>query len=122
MENVGCPDTWDCSSYNKMHTASELSLEFNFHCAASPATPTATFQWKTTLTDADGVVTNVIQHSSTCTRTGLGSRAASSNSEKPHAYITESSVDAASGPRKDAKPSWRFLRPAPTMPWFLLHK
>src|SRR3546814_10535318 len=70
-----------------MHTASELSLEFNFHCAASPATPTATFQWKTTLTDADGVVTNVIQHSSTCTSTGLGSRAASSNSEKPTAYI-----------------------------------
>src|SRR3546814_18911980 len=53
-ENVGCPDTWVCSSSNKMHTASELSLEFNFHCAASPATPTSTFQWKTTLTDAHG--------------------------------------------------------------------
>lgn len=88
-ENVSCPGTWSCSSYNKVHTASESPLEFNFHCTASPATPTATFEWRTTLTDADGVVTNVIQHSSTCTNVGPASRALSSNNEKPTVYITE---------------------------------
>src|SRR3546814_19898402 len=47
QDNVGCPDTWDCSSYNKVHTATELSLELNYHCHDTPANHTAMYHGTT---------------------------------------------------------------------------
>jgi len=70
-ESVSCPSNWNCSPYSKVHADSESPLTFNFRCSATSSTPTATFRWRTILMDADGVITNVIQHSSTCTREGL---------------------------------------------------
>lgn len=73
-EVVSCASGWNCGNYNQTYVDSTPSpLTFNFHCATSSSSrPAATFRWRTTLTDADGVVTNAVEHSSTCTPTNQG--------------------------------------------------
>lgn len=67
---VSCATDWICSDYHQTYLDSVPSpLAFNFRCDASPSRPAATFRWRTTLTDADGVVTNAVEHNSTCTPT-----------------------------------------------------
>ena len=66
---VECASGWSCSDYNGTYSSSTPSpLTFNFKCTPSTPMPTATFRWRTTLTDANGVVTNAVEHTSTCTR------------------------------------------------------
>jgi N-acetylmuramoyl-L-alanine amidase len=67
-EIISCASGWSCSNYNGSYTSSVPSpLTFNFRCSVSSSKPTATFRWRTTLTDVDGVVTNSVEHTSTCT-------------------------------------------------------
>lgn len=71
---VSCAAGWSCSDYNGTYTSNTPSpLTFNFRCTNSSPEPTATFRWRTTLTDADGVVTNAVEHTSTCTTPAAGS-------------------------------------------------
>lgn len=42
----------------------------NLRIMAPNGTPSATFEYSTTLTGADGVVTSAVQHANTCTATG----------------------------------------------------
>ncbi|MCF5091176.1 hypothetical protein GIW57_13480 [Stenotrophomonas sp. PA-6-5C] len=66
---VQCASGWTCSDYNGTYTSATPSpLTFNFRCTNTSPLPTATFRWRTTLTDANGVVTNAVEHTSTCTR------------------------------------------------------
>lgn len=66
---VQCASGWECDDYNGTFTSQAPSpLAFNFRCTNPEPLPTATFRWLTTLTDADGAVTNGISHTSTCTR------------------------------------------------------
>ncbi|MBT2745547.1 MULTISPECIES: S1 family peptidase [unclassified Lysobacter] len=63
---VSCPSGWSCSDYDATYQSATASpLTFNFLCSAS--SPTATFRWKTTLKGADGVESNAVEHTSTCT-------------------------------------------------------
>ena len=67
-EIISCASGWNCSNYNGSYTSAMPSpLIFNFRCSASAPKPTATFRWRTTLTDVDGVVTNSVEQASTCT-------------------------------------------------------
>lgn len=67
-KNVTCAPGWNCSEYNGTYTTNTASpLTFNFRCTVGASQPTATFQWRTTLVGADGVTTNAIDHTSTCT-------------------------------------------------------
>lgn len=70
---VSCATGWNCSDYNQTYTTNVPSpLTFNYRCNVSGYTPTATFRWRTTLVGADGVTTNAIEHTSTCTESGTG--------------------------------------------------
>lgn len=65
-----CPSGWNCNnsgSETTYSTASPSPLTFNFGCNPSQAMPTATFGFRTTLTDATGEVTNAFDHTATCT-------------------------------------------------------
>lgn len=65
---VQCASGWSCSDYDGDYSSSTQSpLGFNFKCDPSEPLPTATFQWRTTLIDANGAVTNAVDHTSTCT-------------------------------------------------------
>ncbi|MBX9400214.1 hypothetical protein K4L06_02755 [Lysobacter sp. BMK333-48F3] len=67
---IQCASGWTCSDYNGTYSSATPSpLNFNFRCGNSSSLPTATFLWRTTLTDAKGVVTNAVEHTSTCTST-----------------------------------------------------
>lgn len=67
--NTSCPSGWSCGPYNGNYPSSTPSpLTFNFLCYNSDNMPTATFGWRTTLIDADGVRTNSVSHTSTCTK------------------------------------------------------
>lgn len=66
---VECASDWSCSDYNGSYsTYTSSPLTFNFKCTNSSPLPTATFKWRTTLVDANGVTTNAVDHTSTCTR------------------------------------------------------
>ncbi|MEI2430662.1 hypothetical protein RDV84_15575 [Lysobacter yananisis] len=66
---IQCPSGWSCDDYNGSYSSTTLSpLTFNFKCTPSASLPTATFKWQTTLTDANGIVTNAVDHTSTCTQ------------------------------------------------------
>lgn len=66
---ISCASGWDCSDYDGTYsTASASPLTFNFLCSNSSPMATATFRWRTTLEGADGVVSNAIEHTSTCTK------------------------------------------------------
>ncbi|MBT2746594.1 MULTISPECIES: hypothetical protein [unclassified Lysobacter] len=66
---IECASGWTCSDYNGAYSTYAASpLTFNFKCTNSSPLPTATFKWRTTLTDANGKVTNAVDHTSTCTR------------------------------------------------------
>ncbi|MBT2745619.1 MULTISPECIES: matrixin family metalloprotease [unclassified Lysobacter] len=68
-QTIQCASGWSCSDYNGSYATSAPSpLTFNFKCTPGDPLPTATFKWRTTLTDANGVVTNAVDHTSTCTR------------------------------------------------------
>ena len=65
---VSCPDGWSCDAYDETYTTAAGSpLKFNFLCYNSDPMPNTTFGWRTTLKGKDGVVTNAIDHTSTCT-------------------------------------------------------
>lgn len=67
--NTSCPSGWSCSAYNGNYSSHAASpLTFNYKCTVSASKPTATFGWRTTLIDANGVRTNSIDHTSTCTQ------------------------------------------------------
>ena len=67
-EIIGCASGWSCRNYNGTYRASvPTPLTFSFRCSVSSPKPAATFRWRTTLTDVDGVVTNSVEHTSTCT-------------------------------------------------------
>lgn len=69
-KTIQCASGWTCSDYNGTYSSTTPSpLTFNFRCSNSTSLPTATFRWRTTLTDANGVVTNAVEHTSTCTST-----------------------------------------------------
>lgn len=73
---VSCASGWTCSDYNGTYNTSSASpLTFNYKCNTSGSTPTSTFVWSTTLVGADGVATNAIQHTSTCTATTVAGAA-----------------------------------------------
>jgi len=58
---VTCASGWKCSDYNGTYTSNVPSpLTFNFRCNNSTPLPTATFRWRTTLTDASGIFTNSV--------------------------------------------------------------
>ncbi|QWP75779.1 hypothetical protein J5226_19530 [Lysobacter sp. K5869] len=66
---VECASGWSCSDYNGTYSSAAPSpLTFNFKCTPSSPMATATFRWRTTLTDANGVITNAVDHTSTCTK------------------------------------------------------
>ncbi|MGO1072123.1 hypothetical protein [Lysobacter sp. CA199] len=68
-KNIQCASGWSCSSYDGSYPNSAPSpLTFNFKCTPGDPLPTAVFKWRTTLVDANGVVTNAVDHTSTCTR------------------------------------------------------
>lgn len=67
-ENLQCPSGWSCSDYSGTHATETQPLTFNFKCTNATPMPTATFYWRTTLTDATGVVSNTWTHASTCTK------------------------------------------------------
>ncbi|MEH6420478.1 hypothetical protein [Pseudomonas sp. CGJS7] len=65
-----CPSGWNCENSGGEVTYSTTTpspLTFNFGCHPSQPMPTATFGFRTTLTDADGKVTNAFDHTATCT-------------------------------------------------------
>jgi hypothetical protein len=65
---ITCATGWSCSDYDGTYTTSTASpLTFNFNCSNFDPLPTATFRWKTTLEGADGVISNAVEHTSTCT-------------------------------------------------------
>lgn len=73
---VSCAMGWTCSDYNGTYTTSSTSpLTFNYKCNVTGSNPTSTFVWSTTLVGADGVATNAIQHTSTCTATTVAGAA-----------------------------------------------
>ena len=66
---ISCPSGWSCSNYNGTYSsATSSTLTFNFRCDPSVPLPTATFQWRTTLIDANGKETDSVDHTSTCTK------------------------------------------------------
>lgn len=66
---IQCASGWTCDDYNGTYSTSAPSpLTFNFKCTPTTSMPTATFKWRTTLVDANGVVTNAVDHTSTCTK------------------------------------------------------
>lgn len=66
---IQCASGWTCNDYNGTYSTSAPSpLTFNFKCTPPTSMPTATFKWRTTLVDANGVVTNAVDHTSTCTK------------------------------------------------------
>ncbi|MFD1296166.1 hypothetical protein ACFQ4Q_05915 [Lysobacter gummosus] len=65
---VQCASGWSCSDYVGTHSSTPSPLTFNFKCDPADPMPTATFRWRTTLTNANGLVTNAVEHTSTCTR------------------------------------------------------
>lgn len=76
---IQCADGWSCSNYNGTYsTYASSPLIFNFKCTNPNPMPTATFKWRTTLTDANGKVTNAVDHTSICTRPA-GTKAESSD-------------------------------------------
>ena len=69
--NTSCPANWNCPNYIGTYAPyTPSALTFNFRCTAPSGTPSATFEYSTTLTGADGVVTSAVQHANTCTATG----------------------------------------------------
>jgi hypothetical protein len=64
---VQCASGWSCSDYVGTHSSTPSPLTFNFKCDPADPMPTATFRWRTTLTNANGLVTNAVEHTSTCT-------------------------------------------------------
>lgn len=65
---VSCPDGWTCDAYDQTYTTATGSpLTFNFLCYNSAPLPTTTFAWRTTLKGKDGVESNAVEHTSTCT-------------------------------------------------------
>ncbi|MEI2454616.1 hypothetical protein [Lysobacter firmicutimachus] len=65
---VECASGWECSDYIGTYTAQTPSpLTFYFRCTNTTPLPTATFRWRTTLIDANGMKTNSVDHTSTCT-------------------------------------------------------
>lgn len=66
--NISCPGGWSCGPYNGNFPVNAPSpLTFNFKCTNTGDLPTSTFGWRTTLIDANGVRTNAVDHTSTCT-------------------------------------------------------
>ena len=66
VDYVTCPYPWTCKGFEKsVATEVPSPLSYNVICNADPRPP-ATFKIKTTLTDADGVKTNTVEHSYTC--------------------------------------------------------
>ena len=66
VDYVTCPYPWSCKGFEKsVATEVPSPLTYNVICNADPRPP-ATFKIKTTLTDADGVKTNAVEHTYTC--------------------------------------------------------
>lgn len=68
-KNIECPSGWSCSDGGGTISSTPSPITFNFKCSTTNPQPTSTFRWRTTLTDANGVVTNAVEHTSTCTTT-----------------------------------------------------
>ncbi|MEH6422096.1 hypothetical protein [Pseudomonas sp. CGJS7] len=84
-----CPSGWTCDnagSETTYATNTPSPLTFNFSCHPSQPMPTATFGFRTTLTDADGKITNAFDHSATCTasaqKQALGKKTTATNRVK----------------------------------------
>lgn len=68
-KNIACPSGWSCNDGGGTISSTPSPITFNFKCSDTNPQPTSTFRWRTTLTDANGVVTNAVEHTSTCTNT-----------------------------------------------------
>lgn len=68
-EIIECPAGWSCRGKQWSYNVYKPSpLAFNFTCGSHPTQDSATFKWRTTLRDADGIVTSAIDHTTTCSR------------------------------------------------------
>lgn len=65
--SVICPKGWTCpnitTNFNEATNGNIIPTET---CNASDTKPAATFRWKTTVTDADGIVTGAVEHDISC--------------------------------------------------------
>lgn len=64
---VECPATWSCNSKRNTFTqATDNKVTPTYYCDAPNTKPAASFKWKTTVKDADGVVTATVEHTTSC--------------------------------------------------------
>ncbi len=64
---VSCPSTWTCGSKTNSFTkAVDNVVTPTYYCDAPSTKPAASFKWKTTVKDADGVVTAAVEHMTSC--------------------------------------------------------
>jgi len=68
-KNIECPIGWTCSDGGGTISSTPSPITYNTKCSNTYPQPTSTFRWRTTLTDANGIVTNAVEHTSTCTST-----------------------------------------------------
>ncbi|MGO1069252.1 hypothetical protein [Lysobacter sp. CA199] len=65
--SIECPNGWSCPTSTGAYSSNTPSpLTFRLKCTPSDTVPTATFRWRTTLTEANGFVTNAIEHTTKC--------------------------------------------------------
>lgn len=64
---VSCPSTWTCNNKTNSFTkAVDNVVTTTYYCDAPSTKPAASFKWKTTVKDADGVVTAAVEHMTSC--------------------------------------------------------
>jgi hypothetical protein len=74
VEVVSCAPGWSCSDGVVTYPDTvPPPLGINFSCDTPTSMPTATFVWRSSLTGSDGVVTDAVEHTTTCTGSGLRS-------------------------------------------------
>ncbi len=65
--SVTCPETWTCNSKtNTFNQAVDNKVTPEYYCDAPNTKAGASFKWKTTVTDYDGVVTAAVEHTTSC--------------------------------------------------------
>lgn len=65
---VSCASGWSCPSFTRTENSPQDSqLTFTIHCTSSTPGQSGTFRYKRWLVDADGVKTQPVEHTYTCT-------------------------------------------------------
>lgn len=68
VEVVNCPSSWNCVDFERTIADSVPSpLTYTVRCNAPSPRPSATFRLRTTLSDADEVTSDPVEHNFTCT-------------------------------------------------------